>query len=183
MYKMIKSNHSRITAVIILLTILFCIIIDFQTNAQIPCHASTKCCSAMNILSKDKDFNNFVGHWAIENQNNKSAYNCATDKCVMAYSQALLKHETPTSSCSCNSTWVDVEALNAQCNKAGGVICPSNEYLTDETKTLSVRNLFLNCIPNECNNPSDIKSLESEATQNPLCKDIQRCQINFNCPS
>ena len=167
--------------------LIFVLVANFFTaSAQIPCHASPQCCSALNALSKDKNFNNFVGQWAIENSHSKNAYNCVEDKCVMAYSQALLKHETPTNSCACNSTWIDVDALNAKCSKAGssgGVICPSSEYLSAETKVLSIHNFYLNCIPTECNNPNDIESLENEATQNPLCKDIQKCQINFNCPS
>ena len=65
--------------------------------AQPPCNASEKCCSALTALESDTDFKNFIGQWAMENAKSKDAYNCATDKCVMAFSQALLKHEEPPS--------------------------------------------------------------------------------------
>jgi hypothetical protein len=168
-------------------SLLFLVLICMATivKAQIPCHASQTCCDALSVLAKDKDYNKFVGQWSIENQKSKNAYNCVTDSCVLAYSNAILKHETPAKSCACNSTWIDVDALKTKCSTAGstgGLICPSDEYLYNQTKSLSVRNLFLNCLPKECTNPSDLKSLEIEATQNPLCKDMQTCRMQFDCP-
>ena len=77
----------------------------------------------------------------MENAKSKDAYNCATDKCVMAFSQALLKHEEPPESCSCNSTWIQLDALRQHCSKAGngGTVCPLSEVIVDGQKVLECR--------------------------------------------
>ena len=101
----------------------------------------------------------------------------------MAYSENLLHNKKPTESCNCNSTWIDVKELMTECTSVGGVICPMNEYVTDSGTYLSVGNMFLNCLPNECNNENDIKAFEKMATENPFCKNGDTtCSIRFVCP-
>ena len=153
------------------------------TLAQLPCSASKKCCSAFTALENDKNFTNFVGKWAFENAKSKDAYNCATDKCVMAFSEAMLKHQEPPKSCSCNSTWVQLDTYRQQCSKAGngGTVCPSNEVVVDGQKVLVVNNLYPNCVPNECNNADDLAKLSQQAQQSPTCQGAQRCELKFNC--
>ena len=176
-----RNNSSKMNATLFLLALIVSAI-GFSL-ASPPCNASEKCCNALTALENDTAFKNFIGQWAIENARSKDAYNCATDKCVMAFSQALLKHEEPPESCSCNSTWIQLDSLRQHCSKAGngGTVCPLSEVIVDGQKVLDVNNLFPNCLPNECNNADDLAKFSEQAEQNPGCKTVQRCDLRFNC--